>query len=101
MAGGNGPKPVGSGSGALSFSNASVRSFEVDYAVVRVEGVTTITESGKMYGSFDGSAWKISTQRTGDAGVDFSITALGAIEYYSTLGDGAGTITYSAKAKQQ
>jgi len=91
---------VGSGAGALSFSNATVRSFEVDYVVTRTSGTST-TESGKMFGSYDGVAWKFSTERVGDAGVDFQITSLGVVQYFSDTGPGAGTITYSAKAKQQ
>jgi len=91
---------VGSGSSALKFSSATVRSFEVDYVVTRVN-VSTYVERGTMSGHYDGTNWTLQVESVGDAGMAFQISSLGVIQYFSDSGKGDGTITYSAKAKQQ
>ena len=89
---------VGSGASALKFSNASVRSFEATYAVDRTDPCCVVTvESGVMTGVFNGSVWTFQHEHVGDAGVDFSITSAGQVQYFSDSGKGAGSIRFRAK----
>ena len=87
---------VGAGSSVLKFSTSAVRSFVVDYNVLR----GSVSESGTMTGSYDGSSWEFSHQHTGDAGMDFEINSAGQVQYFSDSSN-AGTITYSATTKAQ
>lgn len=53
-----------------------------------------------MFGIWNGSAWSFSHSFTGDAGMDFEITAAGQIQYFSDS-KGTGTITYRARTIDQ
>lgn len=67
----------------LAFSTGAVRSFVVDYVVYRVAD-STVMESGKLVGTYDGvSDWYFSDEKLGDAGMFFSITTGGQVQYYS------------------
>lgn len=81
----------------LQFGTAAVRSFEITYIVYRTSDSSTVTESGKMFGTYDGSSsWAFTVETIGDAGMAFEITAAGQVKYYST--DHTGT-NYSGLIK--
>jgi hypothetical protein len=83
----------------LLFSSAAVKSFEVTYVVERSDGSTTIVETGSMRGVYNGTAWEFGVNAVGDAGMDYSITAAGQVQYYSTSVGGTytGSIKFNAK----
>lgn len=83
---------VGTGATSLLFSTSAVRSFEVSYSVIRGSDV----ETGTMEGIWNGSAWSFSHSFTGDAGMDFEITAGGQVQYFSDT-KGTGTMVYRAR----
>ena len=88
---------VGTGASLLRFSTTAVRSFNVIYDVRRV-GCTTIVETGEMKGIWSGSAWSFGYEQIGCAGMSFSITAAGQVQYISTTltGQTSGKVHYSA-----
>ena len=98
--GAGGPLDVGAGPTSLSFPPSSVRSFLVTYAVTRDDELSQpdsiIVESGEMEANYNGSEWNFFHSHLGDAGVDFSITPSGQIQYYSN-DFGHGTIIFRAK----
>jgi hypothetical protein len=67
----------------LVFNTGQVQSIDIDYLVIRVYdlGATTITESGKMYGNYDGSTFFLSVESTGNVGISFDITNAGQVTY--------------------
>ncbi len=87
---------VGSVGASLSFSKAAVRSFEATYAVDRTSPCANVrVEAGVMTGVSDGSNWTFQHEHVGDAGMDFSITSAGQVQYFSSsdgTGDGACNI---------
>lgn len=86
-------QPVGgTGATSLSFSSTVVKSFVVTYAVTR----TTSVETGQMEGIYNGTTWEFSNSSTGDAGVTFTITAAGQVQYFST-NNVAGSIKFRAR----
>ena len=92
----------------LVFNAAAVRSAKIDYAIYRVSDVETSgnTESGVLNIVYDNVAgWLISHGSiTGDAGVTFTITPTGQIQYSSTTLAGtvySGTMKFRAKALNQ
>lgn len=94
---------VGTGAAALSFSTSAVRSFDVDYVVLRTDCCSVVTtESGKMTGNYNGTSWQFSVHDvTGNAGMAFSITSAGQVQYYSDATKGAGTIKFKASTIAQ
>ena len=87
---------IGSGASALSFPTASVRSFLVDYAVTR----GTSVESGTMEGVYNGTSWAFVNASNGCAGICFTITNAGQIQYVST-DNVLGTIKFRARTIDQ
>lgn len=89
----------------LSFNSAQVQSVDVDFLVVRIFdlGATTITESGRMIGSYNGTEFSLSVDSEGDAGIDFDITNAGQIQYITTdLADHqSSTIRFKARTIDQ
>lgn len=90
----------------LSFSGASVRSFSVDYHVYRNTtggGATELAESGVLTGVYStvAAAWEMTPGPVvGNAGVTFSITAAGQVQYTSTNITGtSGTSVMKFKAR--
>jgi hypothetical protein len=86
----------------FSFSTASVRSIECSYIVERTTSspAQKFVESGTIIGNYDGANWLISSNFVGEAGVTFSISAAGQMQYRSTLVNGSnyiGTIRFKAK----
>lgn len=70
----------------LVFNTGQVQGLEVDYLVVRVydAGATTITEFGRMIGSYDGTTFSIAREFTGDTGMDFDALNTGQFQYKSS-----------------
>lgn len=81
----------------LSFSTTTVRSAIIQYNVYRN---SSNFEAGEMHVIYDGSDWDISIYKTGDAGVNFSITSAGQVQYVSSNA-AAGTMKFSAKTFTQ
>ena len=69
----------------LVFNTGQVQSIEVDYLIERIfdSGSTTIAESGKILGNYNGTDFDISQETTGDAGVAISINNSGQFQYTS------------------
>lgn len=70
----------------LSFNVAQVQAVEIDYFIQRVHdsGTTTITETGKILGSYDGSEFFISSEATGETGTEISVLNTGQFQYTTT-----------------
>lgn len=85
----------------LVFSTTNVLSIEVSFFIVRTfdSGSSTITNSGNILGSYDGSEFKISVDTDGDVGVEFNIDNTGQMFYTSSdLTDHvSSTIVYKAR----
>ena len=72
---------------SVVFDTADVLSFRFEYFIVRTYddgGTVTLTQSGFLDANFDGSDWKWTQEDVGDAGVEFSITAGGVLQYTSS-----------------
>ena len=100
--------PIGAGITSLSFSTSActgVRSFIVDYNVVRTgtvsNGCTPTYETGSMTGIYNGTDWNFNHEFVGCAGVDFTISASGQINYYTDSTKGPGNIKFRAKTLDQ
>jgi len=92
----------------LTFNAATVRSAVIDYSVYRISDAnpTGNTESGQMHIVYDGAAgWSIGIGGiVENAGVAFTITAAGQIQFTSTdIGalNYSGTMKFRAKALAQ
>ncbi len=70
----------------LIFNVSEVQGVEIDYFVLRIydSGSSVTAERGKILGAFDGAVFAISTEAEGDAGIDFSITNGGQVQYVTT-----------------
>jgi len=70
----------------LLFNTGDVQAIEVDYLVIRTydSGSSTISESGKILGNYDGTTFTIAVESVKDAGIDFSITNGGQFQYTSS-----------------
>lgn len=85
---------------SLSFDKTIYRSFILTYHIYRsASGGSTRAQSGTLYGITDGSTWQLDNRyvcvpAADDAGVDFSITSAGQIQYVSDANGGS----YSAAA---
>ena len=87
---------IGSGTCALSFPTASVRSFVVSYAVTR----GAVVEAGEMEGVWSGAAWSFAHNHVGCAGMCFQITCAGQVQYFSSCA-ASGNIKFRAKTIDQ
>jgi hypothetical protein len=67
----------------ISVSNSYARSFKVEYAIYR-DATTDITQIGEIFLRWDGASWHSSHEFINDAGILFSVTAGGALQYTST-----------------
>jgi hypothetical protein len=69
----------------LVFNTGQVQHIEASFLLIRVydSGATTVTESGKLYGNYDGSQFYLQIESVGDAGVNFDITNSGQVTYTS------------------
>ena len=82
----------------FAFNTATVRAFLGDYWVTRTDGATVSTERGQIFGVYDGSTWSWEHSFVGDAGIDFSVTNAGQVQYYSSSigGTYSGSIKFKA-----
>ena len=81
----------------LKFNVAEVVQFSVTYYIKREydSGTSVIVESGVIEGYYDGSECYISSERTGNSGIDIDITSSGQFTYTSTdLIDHVSSIIY-------
>ncbi len=85
----------------LLFSPASVLAFVIEYTIVRTKSSTKVCSVGRFRAIYNSSTstWLTSDDYAGDnAGVDFSVTAAGQVNYTSTALAGApphaGTLKY-------
>lgn len=91
----------------MAFENTQTRAANVMYTIERptASAVNPITETGTLYLNYnaDSGAWDLSQIKFGDAGVSFSVTTEGLVEYLSTdTGDATpGVIVFSAKTLSQ
>jgi hypothetical protein len=69
----------------LAFDTSKVQGVEVDYFVSRTfdSGSSTVTEQGKILGSYDGTEFSISLEATGSSGVNITVTSTGQFQYVS------------------
>lgn len=83
----------------LSFDGTVVRSFEVTYQLYRKTtstGAMELAESGKLFGVYSTVAgtWEMSAgPAVGSAGVTFSITNAGQVQYTSTNITGTASVS--------
>jgi len=87
----------------LQFNGASVRAANVEYSIYRTSTETPSgnVQTGTLLLTYDttgaiGSKWIVADQRTGDAGVVFTCTDAGQIQYKST---DIGTTSYQGQIK--
>lgn len=90
----------------FSFDTAEVQSINAEYIIKRTTAVpaNNLVESGFIEGNFDGTNWSISRRQIGDAGVEFTVTSGGQIQYTSTDVSGTsytGEISFKAKVFNQ
>lgn len=64
----------------LTLAPTTVVGATIFYSVKRV-GSSTVSESGTIQASYNGTAWEFSPERVGDAQVTFSINSSGVISY--------------------
>lgn len=95
----------------LFFDPGTVRAANITYSVYRTSTAnpTGNVESGTVFLTFDnsagpGSKWLLGQQKIGDAGVVFSITDAGQVQYRTTDINSTGyqgTIRFTAKTLSQ
>lgn len=90
----------------FSFDTSEVLAINAEYIIKRttVSPATNLVESGIIKGNFDGTNWSITREQIGDAGVEFTITAAGQVQYTSTNISGtsySGEISFKAKVFNQ
>jgi hypothetical protein len=92
----------------LLFNNAVTRAANISYTILRAttSPVASLIETGTIYLTLNTVTltWYISQTKSEDAGVNFSITALGQVQYTSTNMTGTGytgTITFQARTLSQ
>jgi hypothetical protein len=92
----------------LSFSSSVVRAANVDYTIIRSSTGPTISvvESGTMYITYNtiDFTWSFAQTKYGNAGVTFSITSLGQVQYISSAMSATGYVgilTFKARTLGQ
>ncbi|MBW3544551.1 MAG: hypothetical protein KY428_02940, partial [Bacteroidetes bacterium] len=90
----------------FSFDTSEVLAVNAEYIVIRktVSPATNLVESGIIEGNFDGTNWSITRKHIGDAGIVFTITAGGQIQYTSSNISGTsytGEVSFKAKVFNQ
>jgi hypothetical protein len=70
----------------LLFNIAEVERVEIDYIITRVYdlGASTLTEAGKIIGSFDGSEFNITVEAEGESGTTITVLNTGQFQYTTT-----------------
>lgn len=90
----------------FSFDTSEVLAINAEYIIIRrtVSPANNFVESGTLTGNFDGSDWTISRRQQGEAGVEFTITSGGQVQYTSSDVSGTsytGEISFKAKVFNQ
>ena len=70
----------------LVFNVAQVEAVEIDYYIKRIfdSGSSTVVETGKILGSYDGTDFIISTETTGETGTTITALSSGQFQYTTT-----------------
>jgi len=70
----------------LVFNMSQVESIEIDYYIKRIydSGTSTVVETGKILGSYDGSDLSISIETTGETGTTITALSGGQFQYTTT-----------------
>lgn len=71
----------------LTFNTGQVQHTNVEFLIVRISGSpsTTLVESGKVYGNFNGSDFRISVESVGDnTDIEIDVNASGQFTYTSS-----------------
>lgn len=94
--------PTPSNVAGLLFNTATVRSARIDYNIYRtLNAASELAETGIVqivYKSIAGT-WELSQEATGNAGVSFTITNAGQVQYTSTnmgVGTHVGTLNFES-----
>ena len=90
----------------FSFDTSEVRAISSRFLISRstVSPAQVLSEDGFIEGHFDGATWTISVRSNEDAGVEFTITPAGQIQYKSSNLVGSsyqGEIQFEAKVFNQ
>jgi hypothetical protein len=81
----------------MFFDSTTVRSFRVDGNIYRTTGIVESSEQFILNGLYQGaSGWALTLEGEGNAGVTFSITGSGQVQYTSTniVGQTSGKIKF-------
>jgi hypothetical protein len=72
----------------LTFNTGAVQYTFIEYLIKRVydSGVTTVVESGQIFGNYDGSTFVMTRKADGsaEAGIEITVTNAGQFQYTST-----------------
>ncbi len=70
----------------LLFNIAEVERVEIDYIITRVYdlGASTLTEAGKIIGSFNGAEFNITVEAEGESGTTITVLNTGQFQYTTT-----------------
>lgn len=76
----------------LRFENSQTRHAIVEYGVYRITSGSEVSQAGQLFLTYKSSAatWEIEDHTVGDAGMVFTITTAGQIQYTSTNMAGTG-----------
>jgi hypothetical protein len=89
----------------MSFDINKMLQLEVDYYIKRIYngGTSTIIESGKIIGNYDGSNTNFTRESIGDVGIEIDATSLGQFQYKSSnlTNHISSIIVFKAKAITQ
>lgn len=83
----------------LLFNSANTKAFRVLFDIHRQSSTTNADETGEIFGTFDpvANSWKVEADsKNGDAGVTWSISAVGQLKYSST---NYGGVSYAGTAR--
>lgn len=82
----------------LAFNTGQVQHINIEFLIVRIFdlGATKVVESGKVYGNFNGSDFRISVESTGDdTGVEIDVNPSGQFIYTSSnLADHQSSVVF-------
>jgi len=79
----------------LRFDTVVNRHAIIDYAVYRIKGSDELSQAGQIYLTYKSSAgtWEIADNTVGDAGIVFTVTSQGQVQYTTTNLTDVGTYT--------
>lgn len=79
----------------LRFDTVITRHAIVEYAVYRIKGTEELSQAGQLYLTYKNNAgtWEIVDNTVGDAGIAFTVTPQGQVQYTTTELTASGTYT--------